>query len=47
MKKYKLIKRYPGSDPVGTIVTGKGEEGWYSKGPGGENIRLDTRSTLS
>lgn len=34
MKKYKLIKKYPGSDPVGTIVTGKGEDGWYSKGPG-------------
>jgi hypothetical protein len=36
MKKYKLIKKYPGSDPVGTIVIGKGEDGWYSKGPGGK-----------
>jgi hypothetical protein len=32
--KYKLIKRYPGSDPVGTIVTGYGKDGWYSKGAG-------------
>lgn len=34
--KYKLIKKYPGSDPVGTIVTGYGKDGWYSKGPGGK-----------
>jgi len=25
--KYKLIKKYPGSDPVGTIVTGYGKDG--------------------
>jgi len=34
--KYKLIKKYPGSDPVGTIVTGYGKDGWYSKGTGGK-----------
>ena len=34
--KYKLIKKYPGSDSVGTIVTGYGKDGWYSKGPGGK-----------
>ena len=34
--KYKLIKKYPGSDPVGTIVTGYGKDGWYSKGAGGK-----------
>lgn len=34
MRSYKLIKKYPGSDTVGTTVTGKGREGWYTKGPG-------------
>jgi hypothetical protein len=34
--KYKLIKKYPGSDSVGTIVTGYGKDGWYSKGSGGK-----------
>jgi len=33
MKKYKLIKQYPGSDPVGTIITGN-KETMYSKGLG-------------
>lgn len=34
MKKYKLIKKYPGSTEVGEIVQGNGREGWYTKGPG-------------
>ena len=34
MKKYKLIKKYPGSPEVGEIVQGNGREGWYTKGPG-------------
>lgn len=34
--KYKLIKKYPGSDPVGTIVTGS-KETMYSKGLGYRN----------
>ena len=34
MKKYKLIKQYPGSPKVGDIVKGSGREGWYSKGEG-------------
>jgi len=36
MKKYKLIKAYPGSDPVGTIITGN-KETMYSKGLGSRN----------
>ena len=34
MKKYKLIKKYPGSPKVGDIVKGYGRDGWYSKGEG-------------
>jgi len=34
MKKYKLLKKYPGSTEVGEIVQGSGREGWYTKGPG-------------
>jgi hypothetical protein len=34
MKKYKLIKQYPGSPALGTIIQGKGKQGWYTKGPG-------------
>lgn len=34
MKKYKLIKQYPGSPALGTIVQGNGQQGWYTKGPG-------------
>lgn len=34
MKKYKLIKKYPGSTEVGEIVQGSGKEGWYTRGPG-------------
>ena len=36
MKKYKLIKEYPGSDLVGTIITGN-KETMYSKGLGYRN----------
>jgi hypothetical protein len=34
MKKYRLIKKYPGSTEVGEIIQGNGREGWYTKGPG-------------
>jgi hypothetical protein len=34
MKKYKLIKEYPGSPKLGEIVKGYGRDGWYSKGEG-------------
>ena len=34
MESYKLIKEYPGSPKVGTIVNGYGKQGWYSKGFG-------------
>lgn len=36
MKKYKLIKEYPGSDSLGTIITGS-KETMYSKGLGYRN----------
>jgi len=36
MKKYKLIKKYPGSDSLGTIITGS-KETMYSKGLGYRN----------
>jgi hypothetical protein len=36
MRKFKLIKEYPGSDPVGTIITGS-KETMYSKGLGYRN----------
>ncbi len=36
MKKYKLIKKFPGSDELGTIITGS-KETMYSKGLGYRN----------
>jgi hypothetical protein len=34
MKKYRLIKEYPGSPKIGDIVKGSGRDGWYSKEEG-------------